>query len=240
MLAEEPQRQQNQIVEVHGIAGVQGGFVTLSDVFGQRADAWIAKDAVAAFAAVFELAQHCQHRAGIGLFAFGGNGGKNFFYRRKLLGFVVNDEILFVAKFVNVHPQYADAERMKRADGRAVRLILGGIRAPARQQFVHAFLHFARGLVCECHAENVTRCDAALDHVRDAKGDDARLACARAGEDQHWTTNGLGGLALLRVERGQIQHRARSLNCRQGNASLRLISRKIRWHFGGDGLMIEP
>ena len=39
MLAEQPQREQNQIVEVHGIAGVQRGFVTLGDVLRQRADA---------------------------------------------------------------------------------------------------------------------------------------------------------------------------------------------------------
>ena len=58
-----------------------------------------------------------------------------------------------------------------------------------------------------------------FDHVRDAEGDDARLARARAGQDQHRAANGFDGLALLRVETGQIQHRARSLICHRGNAS---------------------
>jgi len=57
------------------------------------------------------------------------------------------------------------------------------------------------------------------DHVRDAEGDDARLARTCAREDQHRTPEGLGGEALLRVERGQIQHRARSLICMEMNAS---------------------
>jgi hypothetical protein len=96
-----------------------------------------------------------------------------------------------------------------------------GLRTLAlRQQLGHAFLHFARGLVGERDAENVSRRDAALDHVRDAEGDDARLARARAGEDQHRAANGFDGLALLRVERGQIQHRARSLICAEANASI--------------------
>ena len=38
MLAEQAQREQNQIVEVHGVAGVQRGFVALGNVLRQRAD----------------------------------------------------------------------------------------------------------------------------------------------------------------------------------------------------------
>jgi hypothetical protein len=73
----------------------------------------------------------------------------------------------------------------------------------ARQQFVDALLHFAGGLVREGHAEDVARGDAALDHVRDAKSDDAGLARARAGQDEHRAFDGFHGLALLRVERVQ-------------------------------------
>jgi hypothetical protein len=48
------------------------------------------------------LLKHRQHRAGIGLFALGGNGGEDFFDRRELLRFVVNDEIAFVAELLDV------------------------------------------------------------------------------------------------------------------------------------------
>jgi hypothetical protein len=39
-----------------------------------------------------------------------------------------------------------------------------------------------------------------IDEVGDAVGDDARLAAARAGEDEHRSFGGFDGFALLRVE----------------------------------------
>ena len=42
-----------------------------------------------------------------------------------------------------------------------------------------------------------------LDDVRDAMGDDARLAGARSGEDEHRPAGLLDGFALFRVERGE-------------------------------------
>ena len=44
MLAEQAEREQDQIVEIHRVAGVQGGFVALGHVLGQRADVRIAED----------------------------------------------------------------------------------------------------------------------------------------------------------------------------------------------------
>ena len=41
MLIEKSQCQQDEIVEIHGIAGVQGRFVPGTDVLGQRANAFI-------------------------------------------------------------------------------------------------------------------------------------------------------------------------------------------------------
>lgn len=76
-----------------------------------------------------------------------------------------------------------------------------------------------RNLVGASHAQHVSRRDAVANHVRDAEGDDACLARARAGEDQHWAANGFSGQALLRIERVQIHHRARSLKCHKMNAS---------------------
>ena len=61
------------------------------------------------------------------------------------------------------------------------------------------------------------------DHVCDAIGDDARLARARAREDEHRAANRFDGLALLRVQTGQIQHGARSLVGRKPDASVQGI-----------------
>ena len=57
MFAEQTQREQNQIVEVHGVAGVERGFVTLGDVLSERMNIRIAERR-SAFAAVLEFAQH--------------------------------------------------------------------------------------------------------------------------------------------------------------------------------------
>lgn len=65
---------------------------------------------------------------------------------------------------------------------------------------------FHGGLVRERDAEDVCRRNAARDHVRDAECDDTRLARARARKNKHRTLDGLCRLALLRVERVQIQH----------------------------------
>src|SRR5581483_410307 len=106
-------------------------------------------------------------------------------------------------------PQDAHAERMK---GRKQRRS-GAARAGVilREQRVNAALHLARGLVGESDGEDVFRSHAdGLDQVRAAVSDDARLAAARAGKDQHGALDNRGGFALLRVEGGEVVcHRIR-------------------------------
>ena len=119
-------------------------------------------------------------------------------------------------QLLDVLAKNPDAQRMERADGRAVFFV---VFPSLRQKLIDALLHFARGLVREGDAKNVRRCNPPLHHVRDAKSDDARLACAGARENQNRAANGFGGEALLRVERVQVDHRARSLICREANAS---------------------
>ena len=59
------------------------------------------------------------------------------------------------------------------------------------------------GFVGEGHREDGVRRHAdAVDEMRDAIGDDARLAATGAGEDQHRAVDRLDGFTLLRVELG--------------------------------------
>ena len=110
---------------------------------------------------------------------------EDFFDGAELLGFVVDDEIALVTELLDVLAQNADAKRMESANGRAVAVFRRRqLAGRARQQFGDALLHFAGGLVGERDAEDIARRDALFDHVRDAISDDARLAGARAGEDQ--------------------------------------------------------
>jgi hypothetical protein len=93
MLAEQAQREQDQIVEVHRVAGVQGRFVTLGDMLRQRADAWIG-EAAGAFSPPFLKRLNIASTAPGSVFSpLAEMLAQNFFDRRELLRFVVNDEI---------------------------------------------------------------------------------------------------------------------------------------------------
>src|SRR5579859_6669629 len=107
--------------------------------------------------------------------------------------------------------------------GREAGVLARDPRFPAFSRLWHqacyTFLHFPGGLVGEGDAEDVAGCNAVPDQVGDAEGDDPRFARAGTRQNEQRSPQGLDGLALLRVERGQIQHRARSLVCDEINAS---------------------
>ena len=73
--------------------------------------------------------------------------------------------------------------------------------AESADKFFDALAHLGGGFVGEGHRQNGFRHHAhVLDEIGDAVGDDARLAAARAGEDEHRALGSFDGLALLRVE----------------------------------------
>ena len=80
MLLEEAECEENEVVEIHSVAGVEGGFVAFADVFGQGADAFIGEDC-RAFAAVFVTAQQAKNGGGVGLFALGRDLREDLFSR---------------------------------------------------------------------------------------------------------------------------------------------------------------
>ena len=126
MLAEQPQREQNQIVEIHGVAGVQRGFVALGDVLRQRADAWDRTNALEFSPPFLNLLNIASTAPGSAFSPFAEMAGKNFLHRRELLRFVVDDETFLVAELLDVLAQNADAKRMEGANRRAVRFLSSG------------------------------------------------------------------------------------------------------------------
>jgi hypothetical protein len=92
--------------------------------------------------------------------------------------------------------QQIDAERVKRADEGA-----RGLFRP--DDFAEAAPHLARRLVRERHREDGLGIDAPVHQVRDAHGDDARLAGAGAGQHEHGTFGRRDGAALFGVEGGE-------------------------------------
>ncbi len=121
------------------------------------------------------------------------------FDHRLLVGLVVDGEAAgeaFVvhAQRFDVAAEHAHAEGVKRGDERP------GQRAVANE-LVDALRHFGGGFVGEGDGEDGIRRDAALvDEVRDAVGDDARLAGAGAGKDKHRAVDGFDAFTLLRIQ----------------------------------------
>ncbi len=205
MLLKQPQGEQQQVIEIDGVAGAQGTLVTRSDVLRQCKGAFVGKRA-RFNGAVFETAQKTQQDFGLGLFARAGNMAEDFSDRAKLFGFVVYDKAPFVTEQLNVLPQNPRAQGVERGDGGNLRTVRALPARPARSQPAHPLPHFTRGLVGERHREDVRRSDPALDHVGDAVSDDPGFAGAGAGEDQDRAIDGLHGRALRRVQTVQIQH----------------------------------
>ena len=128
------------------------------------------------------------------------------FDHRLLVALVVDDKVFRMtdrrlarnarrdAHRFDVAAQHAHAKRMEgRDDG------LGD--AQSADQFFDALAHFRGSLVGEGHRQDGFRHHAlVLDQIGDAVGDDAGLAAARAGEDQHRAFSGFDGFALLRVQ----------------------------------------
>ena len=119
MLLEEPEREQDQIVEIHRVAGAQGGFVAGADVLGHRADAGIGEDR-GALAAVLEAAEQAENRRRVGLLALGGDLREDLLDGAELFRLVVDDEVPLVTELLDVLAQDADAERVEGADGGTV------------------------------------------------------------------------------------------------------------------------
>ncbi len=79
----------------------------------------------------------------------------------------------------------------------------------AADQLADAVLHLARGLVGEGDGEDLVGPGAAgVQQMRDARGQRAGLACARAGEHQHGAVERFDRRALVGIQAVQIGRRA--------------------------------
>jgi hypothetical protein len=97
MLGEEFERQQNQVVKIHRVAGAQGGFVAQLHVLGQRAT-FGSEKAAARSPPLRKRLNIARTAPGSALPPLVGNVAEDFFDRAQLLGLGVDDEIAFVAQ----------------------------------------------------------------------------------------------------------------------------------------------
>ncbi len=105
-----------------------------------------------------------------------------------------NTEVAPVSQVLDMPPQHAQAERVKRGQGH----LLGG--APA-YQLAHALAHFRSRLVGESDRHDLLRLrEPPRENVGDAPRDHAGLAAARPRQHQHRPFGLAHRLALLRIE----------------------------------------
>ena len=207
-VAEQPQHEQNQVIKIDGVAGLECLLVSRNQVLGQGGQVVILCDE---FVVVGVSPAADQRQDGMRVWLFGAKRdlAQDAANHAKLLGCVVDDKVFFVAQLRDVQTQNADAQRVERADGRLLRLAILADHAALGHQAFHTLLHLTRGFVGEGDGENVPGPDAARDHVSHAAGDDSRLAGAGSGEDEQRAINGAHGLPLLRVQRGKLHLTAR-------------------------------
>ena len=118
---------------------------------------------------------------------------KAFLDNRLAVRRIINDEIAFIdVRCLNLTAQETRTERMERAEPDVFR----GVANHA----VHALAHFRRGLVRERDGEDVVRCHTIGKQVRDAAGQDLRLARARARHDEQRTVNVRNRFFLCRIQ----------------------------------------
>ncbi len=114
-----------------------------------------------------------------------------------LVGLVVDREVRAVAEPRRLAAEDPAARRVEREDPDGAR--------DAAQHVLEPLAHLARGLVRERDREDLLRLDPVrVDQVRDAVGEDARLARARSRDHEQRPLRGEDGLALGRVQVGEI------------------------------------
>ncbi len=203
MLDRQARDEQDEVLEVDGVGGAEALFVRAEDADGDLVDVRVRRGLVGAAALLLVLvdgAEHGPRRVALLVEAeiLEGAGDDGFLVRR-----VVDDEVRLDADGRAVGSEQLRARRVERAHPERAR-----DRRPAKP--LEAGAHLAGRLVREGDGEDAPRRDVlARDEVRDPIGDDARLAAARAREDEErpFGVNDSAGLGLVEVGGGVVQVR---------------------------------
>jgi len=107
---EQFQCEENQVVEIDGVAGVEGLLIPLANMLRDENGAWIG-EFCGIGAAVLESAENAQDGARFDLFAFGGKIAQHFLHRAELIALAVDDKVAFVTKQLDVLSENADEPR---------------------------------------------------------------------------------------------------------------------------------
>ncbi len=206
-LVEQQHHLHQQIVEVHGVVGLERRLVVLIDAPRDLADVVGRPVEIGGDQIVLGAADAVEHLGRWKLLVVEPEFGQRALDDLKLVGRVEDDEVaLVMGQVIHFAAQQAGADGMERAHVKAL--------GTAAEQLLDAMLHLARCLVGEGHGHDVPRRDAhVLDEVGDAVGQNARLATAGPGDDEQRPRAGADGVALGRVQVLQQIHEVNSITC---------------------------
>src|ERR1700680_2584567 len=188
---------EQQVIEIERAVFAQGFFVSLigarselaAFVIGIR-ERFFWRDGV-----IFRVADPRENFARRIAGIVGAEVPESDFQRRQLLFVIVDGKIAREAQARSFAAKKAHAEGMKGADPR-----IAPARIGAFEQHANTFAHFSGGFIRKRDSENGAARNALLNQVGDTIGDDARLAGARAGQDEDWPIDGEHSLALLGIQ----------------------------------------
>ena len=197
-LVEEQHGVHQQVVEVHGVVGLQELLVVAVDAAGDLGDVVAGGVEVGGDQLVFRRADVVEHLGGREALVVQVEVGERLLDHLELVVAVEDDEVaLVVGEVVGLAAQDAGAGGVEGAHGQ-----------PAQPLFADQRLqpagHLARRLVGEGDGHDAPGGDVQLGHeVGDAVGEHARLAAARPGEHEHRPGRRGDGRLLLRVHLGE-------------------------------------
>ena len=198
-LLEQLDRLEQQIVEVERVGVLQRLHVDRRTACrsAARADSrrWRLND-LRAFHPVLRVADARQRQPRLQRAVVHAELAQRLLHHRELIGRVVDDEVARQADVRRLAPQQPRAQRVERRDPH--------LPAVDAEQRLDARPHLLGGLVGEGDGEDAVGLGEPLaDEVGDAMRDDARLARARAGEDQQRTFGLENGFLLFGIEAGE-------------------------------------
>ena len=199
--AEDHQHVQQQIAEVAGVEGFEPRLirgVELGPAAGGEGFGFAGVDLVGSPAAVLPAVDEAGKLARWPAFLVEVGGDDQLLHHPQLIVGVEDREIAVQPDQLGMGAEHLGGDRMERAEPRH------SFQRAARQ-LGHAIAHFPRRLVGEGDAEDLARPrQAAGDEVGEARGQRRGLAGAGAGEDQHRAFGRQHGLALRRIEAGEV------------------------------------
>ena len=186
-LAEEPDRQDDQVVEVDGVEELEARLVFLVELL-----VLVVCAVSPALHADLDRREECADLVDVE-----GVGGEaefpaGFLDQLVAVDVVVDAEVLAPAETGDVLAEDLDPEGVEGAHGEHLEFLSG--------QFLDALGHFPGGLVREGEGEDLGLRDALVEHIGHAEGDDPGFARARARNYENGSVDGGRGLVLLVVQ----------------------------------------